>query len=331
MSQFFDYELRRSPKAGGVLLTCWAQSHPVLAVASAGGRVEFFNEEGEESESRPIDRNAEPTALAWHHRGQLVAVGWDDGVVTLRRLDGDSRDSPSVHRVAVRFVEWSAQGNRFVTGDDEGVIGVWRAENRGHLSPISQYRKRDAPMTHCVFVSPSPADYARDTHGYASPEFLCGGQSGLIVAANDHKQCVDVHDVSAPIDSMVFFAERRQVIILTRSLLMVQLDVAENALADGVTQTMKVKVSVAGEPDMRQVTWASPGVLATASPGEKVIRFWDLAGDENYVLGLSSAGPAVHKTDRVSTVSFNPRKRVLAAGTRQGKVLLWRLNHYQVI
>ena len=172
MSQFFDYELRRSPKAGGVLLTCWAQSHPVLAVASAGGRIEFFNEEGEESESRPIDRNAEPTALAWHHRGQLVAAGWDDGVVTLRRLDGDSRDSPSVHRVAVRFIQWSAQGNRFVTGDDEGVIGVWRAENRGHLSPISQYRKRDAPMTHCVFVSPSPADYARDTHGYASPEFL---------------------------------------------------------------------------------------------------------------------------------------------------------------
>ena len=322
MSQFFDYKLKRARSDGRVLHTAWSMSQGVLAVASSSGMVAFFNEEGEECDAKPLQRDAEPTALGWQERGQLVAVGWSDGVVTLRRLEGESRDSPSVHRCPVRFVQWSAQGNRFVTGDDEGVIGVWRAEARGHLSPISQYRKRDCAMVRCVFTTPLPG--ARDS--YTSPEFFVGGESGLLVVANDHKQSADVHNVNAPIDSMVWFAETRRIVILTRSLLMVQLAVPENPLANGVAQLMKVKVSVAGEPDLRHVSWASPGLLASASPGEKVIRFWDLVGDENYVLGLSSAGPgAVHRTDRVTTVSFNPRKRVLAAGTRQGKVLLWRL------
>ena len=54
---------------------------------------------------------------------------------------------------------------------------------------------------------------------------------------------------------------------------------------------MKVKLSVAGgavESGVRRVVWAGPGVLATAT-GESLVRFWNLAADENYVLSLGAA------------------------------------------
>ena len=63
MSQFFDYKLKRARSDGRVLHTAWSMSQGVLAVASSSGMVAFFNEEGEECDAKPLQRDAEPTAL----------------------------------------------------------------------------------------------------------------------------------------------------------------------------------------------------------------------------------------------------------------------------
>ena len=87
---------------------------------------------------------------------------------------------------------------------------------------------------------------------------------------------------------------------------------------------MKVKLSVAGgavESGVRRVVWAGPGVLATAT-GESLVRFWNLAADENYVLSLGAAG--VSRGDKATAVAFNPLQRYLAVGTQGGKVAMWR-------
>ena len=60
-----------------------------------------------------------------------------------------------------------------------------------------------------------------------------------------------------------------------------------------------------------------------------VCSFWDLAKDENYVLTLKSAGfdsneRSVLAKNRATSLSFNPRQRYLAVGTRDGTVLMWK-------
>lgn len=62
-----------------------------------------------------------------------------------------------------------------------------------------------------------------------------------------------------------------------------------------------------------KVVWAGPGLLATAT-GESMIRMWDVANEENYVLPLSSVGHGVTRTDQAVSLAFNPIQRFLAAG-----------------
>ena len=88
----------------------------------------------------------------------------------------------------------------------------------------------------------------------------------------------------------------------------------------------KVKLSIAGgnspsgASPVRQVAWAGPGLLACAS-GESLVRFWNLATDENYTLPLAKP---IARSDKVLSVAFNPAQRYLAAGTREGKVAFFR-------
>ena len=76
--------------------------------------------------------------------------------------------------------------------------------------------------------------------------------------------------------------------------------------------------------------WAGDGLLATCA-GEPNVRFWDLTHNSNYLLSLSmhnigaaSGTRKISKSDRIVTIDYNPRKRVLAAGTRDGNVVMWK-------
>jgi intraflagellar transport protein 140 len=76
--------------------------------------------------------------------------------------------------------------------------------------------------------------------------------------------------------------------------------------------------------------WAGDGLLATCA-GEQNVRFWDLSHNSNYLLSLSmhnigaaSGTRKISKADRIITIDYNPRKRVLAAGTRDGNVVMWK-------
>eukprot|EP00998_Keelungia_sp_KM082_P005361 NODE_16_length_3996_cov_51.442233_g15_i0.p1 GENE.NODE_16_length_3996_cov_51.442233_g15_i0~~NODE_16_length_3996_cov_51.442233_g15_i0.p1 ORF type:complete len:1185 (-),score=344.87 NODE_16_length_3996_cov_51.442233_g15_i0:442-3720(-) len=95
-----------------------------------------------------------------------------------------------------------------------------------------------------------------------------------------------------------------------------------------LTQVMKVKVVSQGADGgaSPQVMWVGPGLLATSN-NEAVLRLWNLEKDENYLLHLTEQDDrdeARRGAERISCVSFNPRKRVLAGGTREGRIVFWQ-------
>ena len=68
--------------------------------------------------------------------------------VSDRRVNEDG----SVHEGhEVTVAEWSADGERLVTGDANGRVGVWKVDGRNRPVPIIQYHeKNDARVTHVV-------------------------------------------------------------------------------------------------------------------------------------------------------------------------------------
>jgi len=64
--------------------------------------------------------------------------------------------------------------------------------------------------------------------------------------------------------------------------------------------------------------------MATVS-GESIIRLFNIEADENYHLSVNeSAFQGQLFNDKINTISFNPKKRILSAGTKNGFIIMWK-------
>lgn len=125
------------------------------------------------------------------------------------------------------------------------------------------------------------------THPMSSHISFFGTRNGAIYMADDLGHSAEVASLGASIDHLLFYESKNRLVVLTSTLSLVQLQIG----SDGkVIPVMKVKVSVVGgaaDRGIRGVCWAGPGVMAAAT-GESLVRFWNLANDETYVISLAS-------------------------------------------
>lgn len=68
-----------------------------------------------------------------------------------------------------------------------------------------------------------------------------------------------------------------------------------------------LQVKLSGKSDRPSMCWSGPGILSTAT-GESVLRLWDLANNNNYVLTLE-AQAAYDKNEVLNCVSYSREKR----------------------
>jgi intraflagellar transport protein 140 len=142
-----------------------------------------------------------------------------------------------------------------------------------------------------------------------------------VCLADDLKNCSEVCKVPGSVKTILFYEKENSVIIITSHLLLVQfkLNLSEKLVPD-----RKVKLAVAGNPDYLHTIWAGSGLLATVS-GENMIRMFNIEQDENYVLTLAeSAFQGLLFQDKIVSVAYNARRRILSAGTKNGYVVMWR-------
>mmetsp|Transcript_4514 Transcript_4514/g.3000 ORF Transcript_4514/g.3000 Transcript_4514/m.3000 type:complete len:241 (-) Transcript_4514:3266-3988(-) len=202
-----------------------------------------------------------------------------------------------------------------VTGDQKGTVGVWRT-HRG-MTPVCQYQK-DGAITNIVFCS---LMMNQDQGENVNSLFFFGGNSGSVCLADDGKNCSEVCKVPGQVKSILFYEKENSVIIITSHLLLVQfkLNLSEKLVPD-----RKVKLAVAGNPDFLNTIWAGQSLMATVS-GENMIRMFNIETDENYVLTLAeSAFQGLLFQDKIVTVSYNSRKRILTGGTKNGYIVMWK-------
>lgn len=71
------------------------------------------------------------------------------------------------------------------------------------------------------------------------------------------------------------------------------------------------------------ICWVGNATLAFAT-GEKDLRMWDLASEENFVLKLNSDKGYPQGNSNIICVSYAPLSNIIAAGTSGGHVAMWR-------
>jgi intraflagellar transport protein 140 len=338
MALFFSF-----PTGGRSKPQClsWCNTDSILAVGTASNTVDFYLEEGDALPECTIKQVSRPVKLKWHPHKPVLAVGYSKGKILLwdhnSRTLGENRKQPHLQmHAAVTFIEWSPDGSRVITGDEAGNVCVWSYRGRGMTSLLAKYRSKGA-IYHAVFCAPptnlndptsaTTTNASQSRVAASCPPFFFGGDSGEIFYADDMGNKATVQDMQSPIHAILYHHSQQRLVILTKKLMLAQLKVTPDG---SVSPIMKVKLSMASEGGVNNACWAGDGLLATCA-GEQNVRFWDLTHNSNYLLSLSqhnlgaaSGTRKISKGDRIVTIDYNPRKRVLAAGTRDGNVVMWK-------
>ncbi|XP_059892091.1 intraflagellar transport protein 140 homolog [Gadus macrocephalus] len=354
MAVYFDHRIEAPPSSGVPSQLAWHPRHPILAVASSsstsGGNVDLYLQQGEFVESCHLERPDQATVLRWHPMKPLLVLGWESGeVLLLSHPSGEQNPLPPTHAAPITLLEWSCSGSRLVTGDQIGVLAVWKLDARGRVqgTPLVKHDYGKA-LSCCIFRATPPAEdmavLARAAVGgdeRALDQFTWGRegkegrgqksslQEGLVfyVSTVDGK----VHSVDergrtagllaldSPVQKLFYLEKREALAVVTESLTLSQYTLGPEG---GAQELMKVKLS--GQSGRKaDVVWTESGLLFTAT-GEQVIRVWDLERDDNYVLSLDEA-LGFQRGELINCVSYCSAKEVLAAGTSLGRVAMWRM------
>uniref|UniRef100_A0A8B9HVY6 Intraflagellar transport 140 homolog (Chlamydomonas) n=1 Tax=Astyanax mexicanus TaxID=7994 RepID=A0A8B9HVY6_ASTMX len=351
MAVYFDHRVQAPDSSGSAALLAWHSSQPLLAVASinpaSGGSVDVYLQQGEHVELCHVERGFSPALLRWHPTKPLLAVGWETGeTLLLTHPHGEQTLLPqNTHTACITLLEWSSSGARLVTGDEAGVLALWKVDARGRLHgnhvTKQQYNK---PLTTCIFrPTPPTEDVAMLAKAAVSGDedaldkfnwrksskgggvWSPGSQEGLtIYASTADGQTYTAYLISISVSLLqvqkMFYSERRAMLaVVTDSLLLSQFSLGPEG---GAQELSKVKLSGRGG-HTADIVWMESGLLITAS-GEQHIRLWDLERDDNYILSLDE-NLGFEKGELLNCVSYCAAKDVLAAGTNRGRVALWQM------
>lgn len=192
----------------------------------------------------------------------------------------------------------------------QGTVSVYNTEGHRALY-LLHYRKKGA-LNKIAF------------RHKRSPTFFFAGDGGVVYGADEHGSCIERYKVGSPIVLLEFCVAHNRVVLITQGTMLATftLDV------DGrVKNETKLKLSCGPRPEtLRGVTMTTPGsatfMLATVSE-ESIIRVWNVIDEESYLLSLVDVDDAL-MGDKAVSIDFEPRKRMLAVGTKNGKLIKWR-------
>ncbi|XP_048407747.2 intraflagellar transport protein 140 homolog isoform X1 [Stegostoma tigrinum] len=356
MAVYFDHRIEAPENIGSPSQIAWHHIHPLLAVASVstscipGGSVDVYLEQGEHIPNSHIERPFQPTLISWHPSKKVVATGWETGAVIFWSEQGvdEQQIAAGTHRAQITLLEWSSNGTRLVSADKAGVLMVWRVDQHGRVQGLplgkQDYGKQ---LTHCIFKPPAPGEdlvqlakaavsgdeNALDMFnwrkvGKGDAPFKVGLQQGItcFVSAADGTvyyvgekgKSLQVLRTDRPIRKLMYLEGKDILMVVTEALFLSQHSIA----FDGTSQEL-MKVKLSGKAGQKaDLIWAESGLLITAT-GEVVIRLWDLDKDENYTLTLDEH-LGFSTGEIINCISYSESKGIIAAGTRNGQIALWR-------
>ncbi|CAD7923674.1 unnamed protein product [Amoebophrya sp. A120] len=327
MAVYFDYVVTQgggggspasSPSRGSrAEAPSWSKdlgAEPLLAVGLRN-KLQLFSQEGEFVQDAVPTRKSGVSCSDWHPTRREVIAGWQDGAVTYSRPSSSSSSSSvttvgqDAHQGApILAAKFSPDGGLCVVSDAKGVVSVYNTE-AGRAQYLLYYRKPGAIDQICF-------------RQRRSPSFFFAGEQGVVYGADEHGACSEKYKVGSPIILLEYCASANRVVLITQGTMLATFQLDAEGKVRGET---KLKLSCGPKPDsLRGVCIASDAhfLIATVSE-ESIVRIWNVLEEESYLLSLSEVDENL-RTDKAVAVDYNQRKRTLAVGTKQGRVLQWR-------
>eukprot|EP00058_Branchiostoma_floridae_P021724 XP_002607214.1 hypothetical protein BRAFLDRAFT_118626 [Branchiostoma floridae] len=347
MALYFDSKIQSPDGMGPCSNLAWHRTHTVLAVAATtsvgGGAVNLFMDDGEPVPDGCIQRSSQVTCMSWQPNYRVLAMGWENGDVLMwNDQDKELHEAKSIHDAGVAILEWSTNGTRLLSGDKNGLITVWKMDGKGRAqaTPFCKHQMEQS-VSVCLVRPGAAVDPENDISGLARAAvsgdekaldmfswkkslgskitlgpseglaFFLGGIDGDVYYLDDKGKSSKVFTADGPIEKLLYYEEKNILVTVTSGLVLTQHSVSSEGAFQEVT-----KVKLSGKMGQLNIIWAGRGLMATAT-GEPLIRMWDLEKDDNYALPLPID----------STVSFTSGESVncvLAGGTTEGKVVMWK-------
>ncbi|NXK97193.1 IF140 protein, partial [Formicarius rufipectus] len=352
MAVYLDHRVDAPASAASPSHLAWHPLHPLLAVASvstaAGGCVDVYLEQGEHVSDSHVERSCQVTVLAWHPSRPILAAGWELGeVVMLNKQDREQHVVPPAHSARVTVLSWSASGAGLVSGDEHGVLFLWKVDQRGRVQgPALLKHDYGKCLGHCVFRPPPPAEdivqlakaavsgdeKALDKFNWrkagmgsplktAVPEglpFFITLTDGCVHYVNEKGKTRQVLSTDSLVRKLLLLEQRDVLLLITENL-----QLSLHALTPEGEAEELVKVKLSGKTGHSADIILIDHSLVVTALGETVIRFWDLDRDENYVLS-PDVQFGFEAGECINCVSYCSAKGLLAAGTSRGRVAMWR-------
>ncbi|KAJ8364162.1 hypothetical protein SKAU_G00129930 [Synaphobranchus kaupii] len=352
MAVYFDHRIDAPESNGPPCQIAWHSTQPVLAVAStsptAGGCIDLYLQQGEHVAGCHVERSFEPAVLRWHPSRSMLAVGWETGeVLLLTHPAGEQSSLPATHAASITLLDWSSTGSRLVTGDQMGILALWKLDPRGRIQGSCIVKQEyGKPLTCSVFRPLPPGEdmvqlaraavsgdeNALDMFNWRKAgkgaSLKLGSLEGLtffVSTADGYVHCVDekgksspVLNVDSPVQKLLYLEKRDVLAVITETLMLSQYSLGPEG---GAQELMKVKLS-GKSGQIADIAWADHGLLITAT-GEQVIRLWDLERDDNYALSLDE-NLGFEKGEALNCVSYCAAKDIIAAGTGRGRIAMWQ-------
>ena len=102
--------------------------NPTIAITTSN-KIHLYNESGEKHQYE-LSRAITPTAIEWHPFNPVLAIGWDNGRITIWNEDTKApKEEGKPHVDPIMMIRFNPSGSRMVTSDLTGTIGVWRGIN----------------------------------------------------------------------------------------------------------------------------------------------------------------------------------------------------------
>lgn len=99
--------------------------NPSIAVCTQN-KILLYADNGEKHDYE-LARNIQPTAMDWHPSLAILAIGWENGTITLWDADAkQAKEETMVHKDTVNVVMFNQNGSRMITADHKGLVVVWK-------------------------------------------------------------------------------------------------------------------------------------------------------------------------------------------------------------
>jgi intraflagellar transport protein 140 len=290
-------------------------AHGILAVASNEGSISLFNEELECLQTMNQKKDSAANLLAWHPSKKILAMTLDTVVgLWCVEHDGVLREG-NAHQSKVEIIKWSPSGHRLITGDNEGVVIVWKVENKGRISAISQYRLKSA-ATSITFKSAGMNQ--REQRSKENFTMFIAVKESAIYYADDAGHCNELMNMPASIISLRFRDIKDELLVVTDDLALTDFKLTPDGKLN-IGNPVKLGGGMKTKGCSIFIEWTNADQLVWSINGGSP-RIWDVDVEDTQVLDGAEMGVNQYKC-----LTYNKKNDLISAATQSGNVVLWQL------